>query len=78
MGFPEGRSRLVVYPDAGHMIEPPYSPPVHSRWLQTTKVAFLYGGTSKHHAHAQEKAWLEVLQHLSQLNVSDRPLLASL
>lgn len=72
MGLPESRSRLVVYPDAGHFIEPPYSPPVNSRWLQSVRQTVSYGGTLKGHARAQEKAWLEILKQFSKLHdVSD-------
>ncbi|XP_043092930.1 bile acid-CoA:amino acid N-acyltransferase-like [Puntigrus tetrazona] len=64
---------VLTYPDAGHLIEPPYSP--HFRAtnfkLQRTKerVVMLWGGKTKPHAHAQEDSWEKILsflwQHLS-------------
>ncbi len=56
-----GQSRFIVYPDTGHIIDPPYNPPSMSRWLKGLKVALNYGGTTEGHAHAQEKAWQEIL-----------------
>ncbi len=61
-----GKSRFVVYPDTGHVIDPPYNPPNKSRWLKGLKVALNYGGTMEGHAHAQEKAWHEVLAFLAR------------
>uniref|UniRef100_A0A671SAH8 Bile acid-CoA:amino acid N-acyltransferase-like n=1 Tax=Sinocyclocheilus anshuiensis TaxID=1608454 RepID=A0A671SAH8_9TELE len=64
---------ILTYPDAGHLIEPPYSP--HFRAtnfkLQWTKerIVMLWGGQTKPHAYAQEDAWKKILaflwQHLS-------------
>jgi dienelactone hydrolase len=58
--FP-GKSRHIVYPNAGHVIDPPYNPPNQSRWLKGLKVALNYGGTLEGHAHAQEQSWRETL-----------------
>uniref|UniRef100_A0A672T579 Acyl-CoA thioesterase 16 n=1 Tax=Sinocyclocheilus grahami TaxID=75366 RepID=A0A672T579_SINGR len=64
---------ILTYPDAGHLIEPPYSP--HFRAtnykLEWTKerIVMLWGGQTKPHAYAQEDAWKKILaflwQHLS-------------
>uniref|UniRef100_A0A673INH1 Bile acid-CoA:amino acid N-acyltransferase-like n=1 Tax=Sinocyclocheilus rhinocerous TaxID=307959 RepID=A0A673INH1_9TELE len=64
---------ILTYPDAGHLIEPPYSP--HFRAtnfkLECTKerIVMLWGGQTKPHAYAQEDAWKKILaflwQHLS-------------
>ncbi|CAG5926774.1 unnamed protein product, partial [Menidia menidia] len=58
------------YPDAGHLIEPPFTP--HFRAtnfiLQTTKekVVLLWGGQTKPHADAQEDSWRKMLSFLQQ------------
>uniref|UniRef100_A0A671S9F5 Bile acid-CoA:amino acid N-acyltransferase-like n=1 Tax=Sinocyclocheilus anshuiensis TaxID=1608454 RepID=A0A671S9F5_9TELE len=61
---------ILTYPDAGHLIEPPYSP--HFRAtnfkLQWTKerIVMLWGGQTKPHAYAQEDAWKKILAFLWQ------------
>ena len=55
------RSQLCVYPEAGHVIDPPFNPHIESRWLKGLKATLYYGGTTKGHAHAQELAWKEIL-----------------
>ncbi|XP_034019148.1 bile acid-CoA:amino acid N-acyltransferase-like isoform X2 [Thalassophryne amazonica] len=61
---------LLNYPDAGHLIEPPFSP--HFRAtnfksnLQTGKVVMLWGGQTKPHSDAQEDAWKKILVFLEQ------------
>uniref|UniRef100_A0A8C0YUV2 Acyl-CoA thioesterase 16 n=1 Tax=Cyprinus carpio carpio TaxID=630221 RepID=A0A8C0YUV2_CYPCA len=51
---------ILMYPDTGHLIEPPYSPHF---------LVMLWGGQTKPHAYAQEDAWKKILaflwQHLS-------------
>ncbi|XP_056604856.1 peroxisomal succinyl-coenzyme A thioesterase-like isoform X2 [Triplophysa dalaica] len=60
---------VLMYPGAGHLIEPPYTP--HSRASNFTfrgseKVVMLWGGQTKPHAYAQEDAWKRILAFLSQ------------
>ena len=56
------RSKLCVYPEAGHMIDPPFNPNSDSRWLKGLRATLCFGGTTKGHAHAQEQAWKEILE----------------
>ena len=65
------RSQLCVYPEAGHMIDPPFNPHIDSRWLKGFQATLSYGGTTKGHAHAQELAWKEILAFFEKhLNIN--------
>ena len=63
---------LLVYPGTGHMMEPPYTPPLRTTWNRYFKTAFLWGGQRKPHAHAQEASWREIInffeKHLLSAN----------
>ncbi|XP_078022207.1 acyl-coenzyme A thioesterase 1-like [Epinephelus lanceolatus] len=64
-----GKSHLftrVSYPDAGHLIEPPYTPNARvSLWSVKPKKMFtLWGGHPAPHAAAQEDAWKKVLDFM--------------
>ncbi|KAJ8373661.1 hypothetical protein SKAU_G00042410 [Synaphobranchus kaupii] len=66
-----GNSHLLTvlsYPEAGHLIEPPFTPLIRSSnfIVQTTreKVILLWGGQPKPHADAQEDSWRKTLQFL--------------
>ncbi|XP_071369067.1 acyl-coenzyme A thioesterase 1-like [Centroberyx affinis] len=66
-----GNSHLLTvlsYPDAGHLIEPPYSPHTRaSNFMQTgtrKKVVVLWGGQTAPHSRAQEDAWRKTLDFL--------------
>ncbi|KAG9342294.1 hypothetical protein JZ751_016796 [Albula glossodonta] len=69
-----GNSHLLTvlsYADAGHLIEPPYTPHVRSGNFMTVqqvreKVVVLWGGHAKGHAHAQEDSWQKTLAFLEQ------------
>lgn len=68
-----GRSngRMLVYPGAGHLIEPPYAPLCYaSRNTHHYSTPLLWGGDPVAHAAAQEHAWGEIQkffrQHLVQ------------
>ncbi len=61
-----GNSRHVLYPNAGHFIDLPYSPLVAARWLPPLHATYAFGGKLEHHAHAQEKAWQEILTFLAK------------
>ncbi|KAM4615671.1 uncharacterized protein ACJ7VT_010761 [Polymixia lowei] len=60
----------LTYPNAGHLIEPPYTPHIrasnfivrHTR----EKVVMLWGGQPKPHADAQEDSWEKILMFLRQ------------
>uniref|UniRef100_A0A3P9H9W5 Acyl-CoA thioesterase 16 n=1 Tax=Oryzias latipes TaxID=8090 RepID=A0A3P9H9W5_ORYLA len=74
-----GKESLVTrldYPDAGHLIEPPFSPHfrVANFMLHGTKkkVMMLWGGKTKPHADAQEDSWKKILSFL-QLHLYDAP-----
>ncbi|XP_075886043.1 peroxisomal succinyl-coenzyme A thioesterase-like isoform X1 [Nelusetta ayraudi] len=54
---------VLEYPEAGHLIEPPYSP--HFRVTNFKKnVKLVWGGKTKPHSEAQEDAWRKMLAFL--------------
>ncbi|XP_035383776.1 bile acid-CoA:amino acid N-acyltransferase-like [Electrophorus electricus] len=56
--------QVFIYPGAGHLIEPPYSP---HHWAANFKqVVMLMGGQAKPHADAQEDSWEKHLAFLQQ------------
>lgn len=68
-----GNSHLLTilsYPNAGHLIEPPYSP--HTRFsdirFATSKLTHvaLWGGETASHSHAQEDSWNKMLIFLHE------------
>lgn len=67
-----GRSngRILAYPGAGHLIEPPYSPFCFLSWQSILGRPLLWGGDPIAHAAAQEHSWREIQkffrQHLLQ------------
>ncbi|XP_035498811.1 peroxisomal succinyl-coenzyme A thioesterase isoform X1 [Scophthalmus maximus] len=81
-----GNSHLLTvlsYPNAGHLIEPPYTPharasnfiPINTR----QKMVHLWGGEMVAHSRAQEDAWKKMLVFLRENLYSIRnPLLTSL
>ncbi|KAF1372179.1 hypothetical protein PFLUV_G00262490 [Perca fluviatilis] len=57
------------YPDAGHLIEPPYTPLFRAtKFVKDTKekVILLWGGQTKPHSDAQEDSWKKILAFLEQ------------
>ncbi|XP_076850577.1 peroxisomal succinyl-coenzyme A thioesterase-like [Brachyhypopomus gauderio] len=62
--------QVLIYPEAGHLIEPPYTP--HHRATNfilqdgKEKVLLLWGGQTKPHADAQEDSWEKILAFLQQ------------
>lgn len=64
---PEKRNlcQLIVYPGAGHNLEPPYAPLSRTSYLldkkTNTKHFICWGGRPKEHAHAQEDSWKKIL-----------------
>uniref|UniRef100_A0A8C4RUK5 Bile acid-CoA:amino acid N-acyltransferase-like n=1 Tax=Erpetoichthys calabaricus TaxID=27687 RepID=A0A8C4RUK5_ERPCA len=58
----------IIYPKAGHLIEPPYSPHIRfSNYIilgEKQKVVMLWGGQTKEHSFAQEDSWEKILDFL--------------
>ncbi|KAM3852016.1 LOW QUALITY PROTEIN: acyl-coenzyme A amino acid N-acyltransferase 1-like [Vipera latastei] len=61
--------RLLSYPKAGHMIEPPGSPICFVSTIRGTTIPSIWGGEMKSHAKAEEHFWTEVLNFF-QLHLS--------
>ncbi|XP_026166403.1 peroxisomal succinyl-coenzyme A thioesterase-like isoform X1 [Mastacembelus armatus] len=66
-----GNSHLLTvlsYPNAGHLIEPPYAPHARASSFRSVstgiKVMALWGGETAAHARAQEDAWRKMLVFL--------------
>lgn len=66
----KSNGRMLVYPGAGHLIEPPYAPLCYASWNPLFSIPLLWGGDPVAHAVAQEHAWGEIQkffrQHLVQ------------
>ena len=63
------RKRTFVYPQAGHLIEPPYSPICDSSFKKSTKEwcgypYLAWGGETVAHARTQEDCWPKILHFL--------------
>ena len=58
------RCRLIIYPGAGHLLEPPHTP--INRYIYVKRFAGIidYGGDMRMHADAQESSWKEILTFL--------------
>ncbi|XP_006013635.1 acyl-coenzyme A amino acid N-acyltransferase 2 isoform X2 [Latimeria chalumnae] len=61
-----GRSnyRMLSYPGAGHLIEPPWSPFCLVSWSRMYDAPVLWGGEGSSHARTQVEAWKESLDFL--------------
>ncbi|XP_055046552.2 acyl-coenzyme A thioesterase 1-like isoform X1 [Misgurnus anguillicaudatus] len=60
---------VLTYPNAGHLIEPPYTPHVRASNFIIQggdKVLMVWGGQTKPHAYAQEDAWRKILAFLQK------------
>lgn len=53
---------LVVYPDTGHIIEPPYTPVTHNCYASVYGHAIRFGGTPAPQARAQENMWPKIIE----------------
>lgn len=62
----KSNGRMLAYPGAGHLIEPPYSPLCYASWSPGFPFPVLWGGESVAHAAAQEHAWAEIQKFLRQ------------
>lgn len=51
---------ILVYPGAGHMIEPPYTPHIKNSWHHLFGLS-AFGGNVVDHSFAQEDSWKKVL-----------------
>ena len=64
--------RHLRYPDAGHLIGPPWRPTtVNTRRHPTEGVSFAYGGAPRGMAHADADSWAETLLFLGRALASD-------
>ncbi|XP_039625751.1 peroxisomal succinyl-coenzyme A thioesterase-like isoform X3 [Polypterus senegalus] len=66
-----GKGHLVTklsYPEAGHLIEPPYHPVMRSSTFifPNQTATMLWGGVGKPHAAAQEDSWRKILEFLDK------------
>ncbi|XP_055973217.1 bile acid-CoA:amino acid N-acyltransferase isoform X2 [Sorex fumeus] len=62
----KSNGRILAYPGAGHLIEPPYSPLCYASWSPGFPSPLLWGGQPEAHAAAQEHAWAEIQKFLRQ------------
>ncbi|XP_053718293.1 peroxisomal succinyl-coenzyme A thioesterase-like [Synchiropus splendidus] len=58
----------LVYPGAGHVIQPPFAPHCRFSWIMDVKkgqkYTLLWGGQTKPHSDAQEDSWKKILAFL--------------
>ncbi|XP_011232180.1 acyl-coenzyme A amino acid N-acyltransferase 2 [Ailuropoda melanoleuca] len=64
--------RMLAYPGAGHLIEPPYAPLCYASPTQSSSWPLLWGGDPAAHAAAQEHSWGEILKFLRQHLIQTR------
>ncbi|XP_009480016.2 acyl-coenzyme A amino acid N-acyltransferase 2-like [Pelecanus crispus] len=62
--MPPESCRLLSYPGAGHLIEPPGSPLCSISSIRGTPRPVVWGGEAQPHAKAQEHSWQEIVQFL--------------
>ncbi|XP_009459209.1 PREDICTED: LOW QUALITY PROTEIN: bile acid-CoA:amino acid N-acyltransferase [Nipponia nippon] len=62
--MPPENCRLLSYPGAGHLIEPPGSPLCSISSIRGTPRPVVWGGEAQAHAKAQEHSWQEIVQFL--------------
>lgn len=64
------RLTILSYPNAGHLIEPPYTPHARASAFKTVnkhqKLMALWGGETVAHSRAQEDAWRKTLVFLRE------------
>ena len=56
----------IIYPGAGHLLEPPYSSHCKHSFHKKYNVNLSFGGDVVDHARAQKDAWTKVINFLSQ------------
>ncbi|XP_059745312.1 acyl-coenzyme A amino acid N-acyltransferase 2 [Bos taurus] len=64
--------RMLSYPGAGHLIEPPYAPLCCVSWSRGLFLPMLWGGEPEGQAAAQEHSWQEILKFFRQHLVLSR------
>ncbi|XP_027554564.1 acyl-coenzyme A amino acid N-acyltransferase 2-like [Neopelma chrysocephalum] len=64
--MPPESGRILSYPGAGHLIEPPGSPLCSISSIRGTPRPLVWGGEPQPHARAQEHSWHEIVQFLEQ------------
>lgn len=62
----KSNGRMLAYPGAGHLIEPPWSPMCQASWSPGFPFPLFWGGEPVAHAAAQEHAWAEIQKFLRQ------------
>ncbi|KAM6308441.1 bile acid-CoA:amino acid N-acyltransferase-like [Aegotheles albertisi] len=62
--MPPKSCRVLSYPGAGHLIEPPGSPLCSISGMRGSPRPVAWGGQAQPHAKAQEHSWQEILQFL--------------
>ena len=58
----EEQCELVIYPKAGHLIEPPYMPLCTHAHQKELGCNLEWGGESKSHSRAQEDSWHRMVE----------------
>ncbi|XP_073489170.1 acyl-coenzyme A amino acid N-acyltransferase 1-like isoform X2 [Aquarana catesbeiana] len=54
------KSRMIIYPGAGHLIEPPGFPFSYASHLRGQNLPLLYGGEMIPHCQAEDSIWKEI------------------
>ncbi|XP_064019413.1 bile acid-CoA:amino acid N-acyltransferase-like [Pogoniulus pusillus] len=62
--MPPENCRLLSYPGAGHLIEPPGSPLCSISSIRGSPRPLVWGGEAQPHAKAQEHSWQEIVRFL--------------
>ncbi|KFP83689.1 Acyl-coenzyme A amino acid N-acyltransferase 1, partial [Acanthisitta chloris] len=62
--MPPQSGRILSYPGAGHLIEPPGSPLCSNSSIRGAPRPVAWGGELEPHAKAQEDSWREIVQFL--------------
>lgn len=61
-----GSCRLLSYPGAGHLLEPPGSPLCRVSSMRRAPRPVMWGGEARAHVTAQEHSWQEILRFLEE------------
>lgn len=56
----KGDYRIITYPGAGHLLEPPSTPYAGQIYSRDFKGCFLLGGNPNMHATAESRMWIEI------------------
>lgn len=63
---------LVIYPGAGHLIEPPYAPLCRASYMSSFGMALVWGGKPKEHAYAQKDSWDRIINFLKTTLIDNK------